>query len=447
MSDMKLKALLYVDTDISMDIKAVLLEENVEVYDFHEGEDILKEISKGYLDILFFSCFNSDEAGMSLESIRDLDPRLEIICIGSSVDETMAIKPITHGAAACISLPVKREQIKDLIVRVKDHAQRRAEIYRIETALHEKYTFSGMVSRNPVMLDIFTLIKRVAPYYRTMLITGSTGTGKEVLARAAHDISPAAKEPFILCNCSGLVENLIESELFGHVKGAFTGAISDKKGLFEAAGKGTIVLDEIGDMPLSFQPHLLRVLQEGEFRRVGSNRTMKAGCRVIAATNADLTKKISKGEFRKDLYFRLAVVTVHLPPLSERKEDIPLLYRFFLDKLSCEIGKHVRGITMDAKRVIMSHDWPGNIRELENIIESGVLVAPQDFIRLQDLPANLIEITKKKTSVDLSLENMEKEHIKKVLFSSGGNQTKTADILGISRRALSRRIEKFDLKI
>ncbi len=443
---MKLKALLYVDNDISRDIKPVLLEEDVEVYDFHEGEDILEEISKGYLNILFFSCFLTDDIGPSLESIRNMDPRLEIICIGNSMDAAMAIKPITLGAAACIGLPVDNEQIRDLVTKIKDHAQKRDEIYRIETALHEKYTFFGMVSRNPVMLDIFTLIKRIAPYYRTMLITGGTGTGKEVLARAAHDISPGAKEPFIVCNCSGLVENLIESELFGHVKGAFTGAITDKKGLFETAGKGTIVLDEIGDMPLSFQPHLLRVLQEGEFRRVGSTRTMKARCRVIAATNADLTEKVRMGEFREDLYFRLAVVTVHLPSLNERKEDIPLLYRFFLDKINREIGKRVRGITMDAKRVIMSHDWPGNIRELENIIESGVLVAPQDFIRLQDLPANLIEMKEKQSSADLSLESIERDHVKNVLLSSGGNQTKAADLLGISRRALSRKIEKYDLK-
>ncbi len=446
MSDNKLKALLHVDSHICKDISPVLLEEGVDVFDFHEGEDVLEEISKGYLNILFFGCFRSDDMGPSLEYIRKLDPRLEIICIGNAIDEAMAIKPITLGAAACLCLPIDQEQIRDLVKKIKDHAQKRDEIYLIETALHEKYTFAGMVSRNPTMLDIFTLIKRIAPYYRTMLITGSTGTGKEVLARAAHDISPSSKEPFIVCNCSGLVENLIESELFGHVKGAFTGAISDKKGLFETAGKGTIMLDEIGDMPLSFQPHLLRVLQEGEFRRVGSNRTMKAHCRVIAATNVDLTEKVRNGEFREDLYFRLAVVTVHLPPLHERKEDIPLLYRFFLDKINKKIGKSVRGITMDAKRIIMSHDWPGNIRELENIIESGVLVAPQNFIRQQDLPASLLEVKQNESSVTLSLDNMERNHINSVLLSSGGNQTKAADLLGISRRALSRKIEKYDLK-
>ncbi len=442
---MKLKALLYVDTDIRMDIEPVLLEEDVEVFIFHEGEDILEEISKGYLDILFFSCFLTDDISPSLEKIKNLDPRLEIICIGHSTDETMAIKPITLGATACIGLPVDKKLIRDLVRKIKDHARNRDEIYLIETALHQKYNFYGMVSRNPVMLDIFTLTKRIAPYYRTMLITGSTGTGKEVLARAAHEIGPASKDPFIVCNCSGLVENLIESELFGHVKGAFTGAISDKKGLFETAGTGTIMLDEIGDMPLSFQTHLLRVLQEGEFRRVGSSRTMKARCRVIAATNANLMEKVSKGEFREDLYFRLAVVTVHLPSLNERKEDIPLLYRFFLDKLNKKIGKHVRGITMDAKRVIMSHDWPGNIRELENIIESGLLITPQDFIRLQDLPPSLTEQAQENAPADLSLEGVEKNHIKKVLLSSGDNKTKAAEILGISRRALGRKMDKFKL--
>ncbi len=202
-----------------------------------------------------------------------------------------------------------------------------------------------MVSKNPEMLDIFTLIKRIAPYYRTMLIEGATGTGKEVLAKAVYKLSPASREPFIVCNCSGLVENLIESELFGHMKGSFTGAVSNKEGLFEAAGNGTIFLDEIGHMPLSFQPHLLRVLQDGEFRRVGSTKSMKAGCKIIAAANVDLAEEVKKGNFREDLFFRLSVVTITVPPLRERKEDISLLSRFLLDRLNKKIGKNIRGMT------------------------------------------------------------------------------------------------------
>ena len=252
-----------------------------------------------------------------------------------------------------------------------------------------------MVSRNPAMLDIFSLIRRIASYFRNTLIMGDTGTGKEVVARALHNLSNASDEPFIVCNCSGMVEDLIESELFGHVKGAFTGAVSDKAGLFEAAGKGTIFLDEIGHMPLNFQPHLLRVLQDGEFRPVGSTQSKQAECRVIAATNANLKEKINMGLFREDLYFRLAVITIELPALRERKEDIPLLIRFFLQRLKESIGKDIAGISMPAQRGLMTYDWPGNIRELENVIERAILVTSANFIRPQDLPAHVTNIGKK----------------------------------------------------
>ena len=248
------------------------------------------------------------------------------------------------------------------------------------------------------------------------------------------------------CNCSGLVETLIESELFGHVKGAFTGAVSDKKGLFEAAGNGAIFLDEIGEMPLSFQSHFLRVLQDGEFRRLGSTKSMKANCRVIAATNVELYDKVKKGLFREDLFFRLAVITIKLPELKERKEDIPLLYSYFLNKIKTKLGKDVRGITMDAKHLLMSYNWPGNIRELENVIERAVLVTPVNFIRAQDLPTYIKESAKRDSPASLTLNDLEKNHIQSVLTTTGGNKTKAASILGISRRALLRKINKYNLK-
>lgn len=445
---MKLKALLYLDDEFSKDIKPVLLEEDVEVFDLYHGENILEEISKGYLDILFFSCsckFCTDDSGPTIKKIKKLDPRIEIICVGTRENDAQAIEAIKCGATACLGTPLDMEKIREIVIRTKEHDRHRKEIFKIESALQEKYVFADMVSKNPEMLDIFMMIKRIAPYFRTMLIEGDTGTGKEVLARAVHKLSPTSREPFIVCNCSGLVENLIESELFGHVKGAFTGAVSNKEGLFEAAGNGTIFLDETGHMPLSFQPHLLRVLQDGEFRRVGSARSMKAGCKIIAATNVDLAEEVKKGNFREDLFFRLSVVTINIPPLRERKEDIPLLSRFFLDRLNKKIGKNIRGITMDVKRIFMSYDWPGNIRELENIIERAVLVTTVNFIRSQDLPTYLSGQTKERGPSILPLEEMEKNHIQQVLTAAGGNKSNAASLLRISRRALSRKLDKYGL--
>jgi len=415
----------------------------------NEKGNFLEEISQGYLDIIFLDCsgeFLDVDIISTINNIKKLDPRLEIICCGLEKDAPVSIEAIKYGASACISFPFDHKKIRTTIMEIRGNANHRKEVFKIETALHEKYIFADMVSKNPIMLDIFNLIKRVSPYYRTILISGDTGTGKEVLARAIYNLSPASKEPFIVCNCAGIVETLIESELFGHVKGAFTGAISDKRGLFEAAGSGTIFLDEIGDMPLSFQPHLLRVLQDGEFRPVGSTKTMKAKCRVIAATNVDLSHKVKNGEFREDLFFRLATITINLPALIERKEDIPLLSRYFLDKLNKKVGKDVRGITMDAKRLFMSHIWPGNIRELENVIERAVLVSTVNFIRSQDLPPYIKEGAKKEQTSNLSLDEIEKNHIKKVLLISGGNKTKAAAMLCISRRALHRKIIKYSLQ-
>ncbi len=445
---MKLNALLYLDNSEAKEIKNILLEEGFEMHGLFEKEDILDEIAKGYLDIVFISCscsFCSSNIALSIKRIKKLDPRIEIICIGIKESDDMAAEIIKCGATACLGAPLDLQMIREIILRIKENAQRRKEIYQIETALYEKYQFSDMVSKNPAMLDIFSLVRRVAPYYRTMLINGDTGTGKEVLARTLHGFGPGAGEPFIVCNCSGLVEHLIESELFGHVKGAFTGAVSDKEGLFEAAKNGTILLDEIGHMPLSFQSHLLRVLQNGEFRRVGSTKTMKAKCRVIAATNVDMTEWVDKGLFRKDLYYRLSVITVQLPPLRERKEDIPFLCRFFLDRLRKNIGKDVKGISTPTRRFLMSYDWPGNIRELENVLERAVLLTSTNFVRPQDLPKYIIE-SKTGDGRALSIDEITKNHIKRILSSSGGNKTKAALLLGISRRALQRKVVKYKLE-
>ncbi len=444
---MKMHVLLHSDIDDIEDLRGLLSQEEFQIHSLSKKEDIFREIAKGYLDIIFLGqCCSSSHKDIiqSITKIKELDPRLAIICIGPGENREMAIEIIKQGATACFNMPLDGTAMLEMIDRIRDKAQQRKEIYEYENALHDKYTFSDMVSKNPGMIDIFSLITRVAPYFRNMLITGDTGTGKEVLARALHNLGPSSQEPFIVCNCSGLVEHLIESELFGHVKGAFTGAVSNKAGLFEAAGNGTIVLDEIGDMPVNFQPHLLRVLQDGEFRRVGSTETMKARCRVIALTNADLKEKINQGLFREDLYFRLAVINIELPSLRERKEDIPLLCRYFLKKFREKIGKKVAGISMPAQRCLMSYNWQGNIRELENTIERAILLTTVNFIRPQDLPPSILH-GQKEDIINHTIDELVKNHIAGVLRTTKGNKTTAASILGISRRALQRKMEKYGL--
>jgi DNA-binding NtrC family response regulator len=379
-----------------------------------------------------------------LQAIKTLDPRAEVIFFSdSNVD---AIEAIKIGASAFFSPPIEFERLKETIDTINDLFQVRKESAELEKLLSAKYTFlPGLIGKNPKMLDIFTLIRRIAPYFKTITIMGETGTGKEVIGKALHLLSPAATKPFIVCNCAGLVESLVESELFGHAKGSFTGAITDKIGLFEAAEEGAIFLDEIGELPLSMQPRLLRVLQSGEFRRVGSNKLLKAHCRVIAATNKDLAHEVKSGKFREDLYYRLTPLTIHMPPLRDRKDEIPLLCRFFLERFNERTGKKVFGISRPAQAALLTYEWHGNVRELENILEQAAVMTTETFIRLEDLPIHLREIPAKQVADIMLLDEVVKKHIEQVLRQCNGNRSRASKIMGISRRALLRKIEKHSL--
>ncbi|MEW6325522.1 MAG: sigma-54 dependent transcriptional regulator [Nitrospirota bacterium] len=383
-----------------------------------------------------------DDPGV-VEQLKAVDPRTDVILFGQQAGRE--IDAVKRGATAYFSSPIDLERLKETLQRIHDVVEMRRETAELEKLLAEKYTFAGIVGRNPQMLEIISLIRRIAPYYRTVLITGETGTGKEVLARALHQSSPWAKQPFLVCNCGALVEHLIESELFGHVKGSFTGAIKDKAGLFEAAGEGTLFLDEIGELPLSFQPRLLRVLQDGEFRRVGSTLTSQAKCKVIAATNRNLEQEVENGRFREDLYFRITPFIVKVPPLRDRKDDLLLLCRFLLDRFNQTRGKRVLGISRPAQAVLMAHDWPGNVRELENVLEQAAVLTVESFIRLSDLPGYLTSQAPEASALPTSLLDVEKRHIAMVLGQCRGNRTRAAEILGISRRALIRKINKFGM--
>ena len=321
----------------------------------------------------------------------------------------------------------------------------RRETAELEKLLDSKYRLEGVIGKNPRMLEIFNFLRRIAPYYQTITIMGETGTGKEIIAKALHALSPASKGPFVVCNCGGLMENLIESELFGHTKGAFTGAVSEKAGLFEAAKDGTILLDEVGELPLAFQPHLLRVLQDGEFRRIGSTQRLTARCRVIAATNKDLAAEMKKGTFREDLFYRLTPLTLQVPPLRDRKDDIHLITRHFLQILCQKMGKSMVGVSRPAQIAMLNHDWPGNIRELENVLHQAAILANESFISMDDLPGFMRTDTPKAHRPPSSLDDMSKQHIQAALDQCSGNRSGTARVLGISRRALQRKIQKYGL--
>ncbi len=399
------------------------------------------EIDIRHIEQAGYNIILLEDGADALPALRAADPRVEIILFGESDKD--ALDAVGKGATAYFKTPPDLGLLAHTIEGIIEVCAVRRETAKLEKILQEKYTFKGVVAKNPLMLDIFTYMRRIAPHYRTVTITGETGTGKEVLARALHSLSPKAESPFVACNCGAFVEGLIESELFGHRKGAFTGAIADGTGFFEAAGDGTLLLDEIGLLPLSFQPHLLRVLQDGEFRRVGSSQPAKARCRVIAATNKDLAAEVRAGTFREDLFYRLNSLSIHLPPLRERKEDIPLLCRHLLDKFGRRTGKKIFGMSRPAQAAMISYDWPGNVRELESIIEQAAILATGSFIDVCVLPTALRESPRKGNHfLPVTLNYMVRKHLETVLINCSGNKTQAAKILGISRRALQRKLEK-----
>lgn len=385
----------------------------------------------------------------SVATINQYDPRLEIIFLSSHYTDELAAASILSGASAYLAIPVDPALFSKTIQDLDELFVTRRETGKLEELLSSKYRFAGIIGKNPQMLSVFAFMRRVAPYFRVLTIMGETGTGKELFAKALHSLSPVNSGPFIVCHCGGLVESLLASELFGHRKGAFTGADRDKKGLFEAARNGTIFLDEIGELPLSFQPHLLRVLQDGEFRAVGSNESLRTNCRIIAATNRDLQTEVKNGRFREDLYYRLTPLTLTLSPLRDRKDDIPLLYRFLLKAFTERTGKHINGLSLPAQAALILYQWPGNIRELQSIIEEAAMVADNPFIRIEDLPFYLRENSAPTplaagTGLDL-LDVIVKNHLAMVLAKCEGNKTVAARRLGLSRHALLRKLEKYSI--
>jgi DNA-binding NtrC family response regulator len=384
-----------------------------------------------------------------LERMVRVDPSVNVILISDHYSAESAVEAIQKGACDYLTRPIDFRRLRNRTASFLAEAEIRQKTLSLDQELLRACQFEGIVSRSPLMLDVFAKIRRVAPHFRTALITGATGTGKELVAKALHHLSPASANRFVVCNCSALVETLVESELFGYVKGAFTGAIQDKAGLFESADGGIIFLDEIGELSPSAQAKLLRVLQDHHVRRVGSSVSRDVDFRVIAATNRDLGNMVREGKFREDLYYRLAVVEIGLPALTSRREDLPLLERYFVQKFAAEYAKPIAGLTRRAQARMAIYPWPGNVRELESVIGNACMMADGKFLDLNDLPDRIRNQSGDQVPIDealFSLEELQRRHVMRVLERVGGNKARAAEILGIGRATIYQLLSRMKLE-
>jgi DNA-binding NtrC family response regulator len=387
-----------------------------------------------------------------LEKIRKMKPEVPVIIVTAYATIDTAVMAIKAGAADYIVKPFNPEEISVVIAKLVEHRRIIKENIRLRKELNKRHEFQDLIGKSPKIGKVIEMIRTVAPTKSTVLIKGESGTGKELVARAIHDLGPRKKCPFIAAACGAIPESLLEAELFGYEKGAFTGAVSQHKGRIELADKSTLFLDEIGDISLKTQINLLRFIQEREFRRVGGKDPIKVDIRIIVATNKNLEEMITNGEFREDLYYRFNVITIEVPPLRERKEDIPLLAEHFLEKFSLDTGKKIYGLSDESMRILMEYNWPGNIRQLANTIEHAIVVANELEIQVCDFPGYIVaskaeDTTKPATrETPQSLEELEKEYMMNTLRINNWNIRKSADILGINRVTLYNKIKKYGLK-
>ncbi len=388
-----------------------------------------------------------------LDQIKTYDPLIETIILSRQESPDKVARAIRMGAFKILFQPVKADEILNAFQEIKNKKNLRRETFILEKELEEKFIFHGMVGKNPQMLEIFSMVERVAHYPLSILVSGDTGTGKGVLARIIHQLSNRNNHRMVTCDCPTIPENLFESELFGYVRGAFTGAQRNKKGLLEEAHNGTIFFDEIGHLPLFMQTKLLRVLEEQKFRRIGSNQDIEVDIRIISATNTDLKEDIRAGKFREDLYQRIKTVEITIPRLKDRQDDLPFLSRSLLNKFNEKFEKTVPGFSNRAKKVFQLYDWPGNVRELEKTIEHAVVLCRKGFIDIEDLPPYLINLAEKEIKEkpgDIedfpTLAEMEKQHIQKALDVSQGNKSLASKLLGISRFSLYRKLNSLEME-
>ncbi len=431
------------DTDSLALIKGALKQEGLEIFTAADPCAGLELVQRRRPEIVLLDLMMPKMSGMEvLERILEAAPEINVILITAFYSTDSAVEAIRKGACDYLPKPLSIPVLRERVGRLLEEARRRQQAVQLDGELLRTHQFEGIVGRSPLMLQVFDRIRRVAPHFRNALVTGATGTGKELVAMALHRLSPAAKGRLAVCNCSAVVETLFESELFGHAKGAFTGAVQDKAGLFEHANGGTVFLDEIGDMPLETQSKLLRVLENGEIQRVGSPAVRRVDVRIVAATNRDLPDLMARRQFREDLYYRLSMVEVKLPRLVERKEDLPLLERYFIEQFAAQYNKDIRRISPRAQILLAHYSWPGNVRELRSVLGSACMMAQGEAIDVGDLPENFRTRIAQRTAAEedgwLTLAEMERRYLLRVLESVGGKKAQAAKILGVHRATVYR---------
>ncbi len=454
---MKAQILVVEDEDSQRKILTDFLKyKGFKVYGAESATKALNTLKKEPIDLVLLDWKLPDEDGLSfLTKLKDQFPLTQVIMMTAFATVERAVEAMKRGAYHYLTKPLNLDELLLVIDRALRELRLQREVKRLKEKLEKVSSpeVPEIVAESPKMKEVLVLARKVAESEATVLILGESGTGKEVLGGLIHRLSARRAQPFLKLNCAAIPEGLLESELFGHERGAFTGADKTKLGLFEIAHQGTIFLDEIGDLSLPLQAKLLRVLQEGTFRRVGGLKEIKVDVRVIAATNRDLEQMVKEGSFREDLYWRLNVVTLRLPPLRERREDIIPLARFFLDKFNQKHGKRIKGFSKEALEALLSYHFPGNVRELENIVERAVILAEEKLITREDLPSflkgesSLGELSDLLESLPLpeAVALLEKRRIKEAMQKAGGIKARAAELLGISERVLRYKLEKYGL--
>lgn len=428
----------------------IMRRERYQVSGVESGEAALKKAGEEIFDVVITDLKLPGIDGMDvMQAVRSARPETSVIMITAFATVDSAVEAMKLGAEDYIAKPFQLDEIRLVVARVLERKRLISDNELLRSQLREKYSFENLVGRSEAMIGLFSMINRVKDSRATVLILGETGAGKEVVARAIHYNSVRAGKPFMPVNCGALNEALLESELFGHVRGAFTGAVRDRAGVFEAADGGTIFLDEVGDVSMGLQQKLLRVLESGEIQPVGSTSRKTVDVRVLAATNKDLDEMTFRGDFREDLYYRLDVVSLNVPPLRDRKEDVAVLAQHFLEKFRVENQKPISRVSPEAVRFLEDYRWPGNVRELENTISRATLLETSGEITPESLPEKIRNRSPKSAESDEDMQTLEeagKRYILRILEKTGGNKAKAAEILGINRTSLWRMINRLDIK-
>ena len=447
--------ILVVDDELGLrhTLTLILQAEGHTVRAANDGASALQRLADTQSDLIICDVRMPGLDGLAfLDRYKEMGGTALVIMMSAYGDDEAALEAIRRGAYDFIPKPFRADQVLLVVRKAIEREGLRREVAQLHDEIDALRTPTGIVGRSPRIAQALTLADKVARHPSTVLITGESGTGKELIARHIHDASPRASRPFVAVNCAAIPEALLESELFGHAKGAFTGATAERQGLFEEAHEGTLFLDELGDLPVSLQVKLLRALQEGEVRRVGDNASRSVDVRLVAATARDLESDVAEGKFRADLYYRINVVRIHLPALRERSEDIPELVRHFIERFNRRLGMHVTGAAPAAMRALVEYPWPGNVRELENVVERAMVLTDGPQLCVEQLPTLAAPVTRNEAAVsplDLSVkrrtEELERALIKEALERTRGNRTRAAKLLDLSHRALLYKIRDYGL--